>query len=360
MIALPSIAFRAFSGSAKGVTARCVGGRSILSVKCYQPRFATVAQIARRASISKITKSFKLLSDVQIKEWQKLADSAAGQPVFGQKAKLSAINVYVRLNVNRTMAGEALLLDAPGPVADIPEVECSAIWITPSRVLLSGIENPTGTYKLVVKMSSGQGNGVSSGWSKTVIITPGMDDDWGDARLTQLYNSKIGFMPSVGEKIFLEYYWLDPETGFVGETMRDKVICTSEEQAKEEGFEKRVQFAEDEFTSLRASVSSLDVELLGGIPFIAIECSYAILSYVMSVDLYLTENQEQFFSAYSMVFGRSTLESGLLPSIFSIYCSKEYRNDGNRQVMDMSHRAGNYQKQGEIFGSNLLMGYRLW
>lgn len=32
MIALPSIAFGGFSGAAKGVTARQVGGRSILSV----------------------------------------------------------------------------------------------------------------------------------------------------------------------------------------------------------------------------------------------------------------------------------------------------------------------------------------
>ena len=35
MIALPSIAFGGFSGSAKGVTARQVGGRSILSLKCF-------------------------------------------------------------------------------------------------------------------------------------------------------------------------------------------------------------------------------------------------------------------------------------------------------------------------------------
>ena len=33
MIALPSIAFGGFSGSANGVTARQAGGRSILSVK---------------------------------------------------------------------------------------------------------------------------------------------------------------------------------------------------------------------------------------------------------------------------------------------------------------------------------------
>jgi hypothetical protein len=48
-----------------------------------------------------------------------------------------------------------------------------------------------------------------------------MADDWGDAGLTQLYTEKIGFMPQVGEKVFIELYWLDPATGFVGETMQD-------------------------------------------------------------------------------------------------------------------------------------------
>ena len=44
MIALPSIAFGGFSVSAKGVTARQVGGRSILSVKCWPTGVATGTQ----------------------------------------------------------------------------------------------------------------------------------------------------------------------------------------------------------------------------------------------------------------------------------------------------------------------------
>lgn len=48
MIALPSIAFGRFSVSAKGVTARQVSGRSILSVKCWPTGEATGAQLVRR------------------------------------------------------------------------------------------------------------------------------------------------------------------------------------------------------------------------------------------------------------------------------------------------------------------------
>lgn len=49
MIALPSIAFEGFSGSAKGVTARRVGGRNILSVKSRPTGATANAQVVRRA-----------------------------------------------------------------------------------------------------------------------------------------------------------------------------------------------------------------------------------------------------------------------------------------------------------------------
>lgn len=149
MIALPSIAFGVFSGSAKGVTARFVCGRSILSVRCYPAGAASNAQVVQRASVSRITKSFKLLSDERLDGWRRLAESASGQSVFGQRAKLSAINLYVRLNSNRAMAGEPLLLDAPVSLGDVPPVSYGRLVITPSRIVFSGIEHQGLPYKAV-------------------------------------------------------------------------------------------------------------------------------------------------------------------------------------------------------------------
>ena len=113
MQALPSIAFGGFSGSAKGVTARQVAGRTILSVKSWPTGQTTNAQVARRTSMSKISKSWKLLSNDQMREWDRLAEHTSGQSAFGQKAEISGMNLYIRLNVNRAMAGEALLSSAP-------------------------------------------------------------------------------------------------------------------------------------------------------------------------------------------------------------------------------------------------------
>ena len=93
MIALPSFAFGGFSGSAKGVTARQVGGRSILFVRCWPTGVATGTQLVRRASLKKISKSWKDLSSDQMRDWDRLAEHATGQSVFGQAAKLSGLNL---------------------------------------------------------------------------------------------------------------------------------------------------------------------------------------------------------------------------------------------------------------------------
>ena len=122
MQALPSIAFGGFSGSAKGVTARQVDGRTILSVRSWPTGVATNAQVVRRASMAKITKSYQTLTDAQMQEWERLAQHASGASVFGQKAQLTGINMYVRLNANRAMAGEALIADAPASVGAVPNV----------------------------------------------------------------------------------------------------------------------------------------------------------------------------------------------------------------------------------------------
>ena len=137
MIALPSIAFGGFSGSAKGVTARQVGGRSILSLKCYPTGVATGAQLARRASLKKISKSWVALTNEQRQEWDRLAEHATGASSLGQKAELSGMNLYVRLNANRVMAGESVMADAPAAQVAVPNVVYGSVAVTSS--LMGGV-----------------------------------------------------------------------------------------------------------------------------------------------------------------------------------------------------------------------------
>lgn len=131
MIALPSIAFEGFSGSAKGVTARRVGGRNILSVKSRPTGPTTNAQVVRRASMAKISKSWKQLTSDQMRDWGRFAEHASGASVLGKKAEISGLNLYIRLNVNRAMAGEPLMTNAPLHTMAVPNVEYEQVVVPP-------------------------------------------------------------------------------------------------------------------------------------------------------------------------------------------------------------------------------------
>lgn len=192
---------------------------------------ATALQVVRRTSMSKITKSYKNLTDEQMLKWEQLATHTAGQSVLGQKAQLSGINLYVRLNANRAMAGEELLADAPLSVVAVPNIIYDAVYVTPTLVAFTGIKHESSPYKLVVKMSAPQSPGISSGWSKTVIIAEGVEDDWGNVDVTAFYLKTLGLSPVKGQKVFIETYWLDTSTGFTGQVLKDAVVVVGEDES---------------------------------------------------------------------------------------------------------------------------------
>ena len=351
MIALPSIAFGGFSGSAKGVSARQVGGRSILSVKSWPTGMTTSAQVARRASMSKITKSWKTLTPSQMLAWDHLAEHTSGQSVFGQAAQLSGLNLYVRLNVNRTMAGESIIRNAPEQLVALPNVSYSALWVTPKNIVIKGITHETG-YKLVVKMSAGQSAGVSNGWAKTVILSPGMEDDWGDADMTYLYFKAIGVKPVVGDKVFLEMYWLDPETGFVGQTTYDSKVCESEEDAAEEGYVKRNKITMADVKE-DSHVTECDVDFSTGAPVVSFDAVCLGHSNVASSYAYLEDDLPEDCVGTSMALGRGMGDGhcALAAQSYIIWLRNDRWDGAN---ICFAHRGGYYVKPTEVFGPGIL------
>ena len=351
MIVLPSIAFGGFSGSAKDVTARNVGGRSILSVRSWPTGPTTNAQVARRASISRITKSYQKLTADQMLAWERLAEHTSGQSVFGQKAELSGINLFVRLNVSRVMAGESILKDAPERVVALPTVSYSALWITPKTVVLKGIAHEPG-LKLVVKMTGGQSAGVSNGWSKAVVVTPGMEDDWGDANLTYLYFKTIGVKPSVGEKIFLEMYWLDPASGFVGSSVFDSKVVETEEDAEAEGYVKRNQITMADLKE-DSHVSECDVDFSTNAPVILFDTVCLGHSNVASSYAYPEDPlpEECVGTSMALARGRGNGNSALAAQSYIIWL----RNSSwDGPSICFAHRGGYYVQPTEVFGPGIL------
>ena len=105
MKALPSIAFNEFKGSAGDVTARVSKGRQVLSARSMHSSSKTPAQAVSRNRLAKISRSYKKLTDEQMKAWAVLAEKMKGISTFGQAAELTPHNAFVRINSNRAMVG---------------------------------------------------------------------------------------------------------------------------------------------------------------------------------------------------------------------------------------------------------------
>ena len=266
MIAKPSIAFNDFAGTAKDVTARNVHGRNILSSRAQHSKIVTPAQAVSRNRLSKISRTFRQLSDSQINQWEVLAGHMKGISTFGKAAELTAHNAFIRINTNLQMVGEPMLEDAPAYINDVPEVLYEDLWISPEMIVFTGLEQPSENHVLVFKMTSALSPGVSSGWGQTVIITPGMAPDWGDADMTALYTSVMGVAPEAGKKYFCEFYWLDKKTGFTGESMAISAVCKEGSTAYNTEYVPRIQFKNDSkiVEQNNGEMEEMDFELLPG------------------------------------------------------------------------------------------------
>ena len=349
MIVLPSIAFGGFSGSTKGVTARQVGGRSILSLKCYPTGVATGAQLVRRASLKKISKSWVTLTNEQRQEWDRLAEHATGASSLGQKAELSGLNLYVRLNANRVMAGEAIMANAPAGQVAVPNVEYSTVGVTPQLVVFGGIKHESAPYKMVVKMSGSQSSGISNGWSKTVIISYEVEEDWGEADVTRLYLKTIGVEPTPGQKVFIEAYWLDTSTGFAGQVYKDSVIVTGESS-----YTPRKRVTMDRLLpDHEQHVSSIDVDFSSGAPVIQFDVMCEGHSNVASSEAYLDQDLPEELRGTSWALGRGNGADGKLVAqsyVMWLYGARY----GDPAYITFAHRGGYYVKPTEVFGPGIL------
>ena len=343
MKALPSIAFNEFRGSAGDVTARVSQGRQVLSARTVPAKGKTPAQAVSRNRLSKISRSYKKLSDGQMKDWAVLAEKMKGISTFGQAAELTPHNAFVRINTNLQMVGEPMLEDAPAYINDVPEVLYEDLWISPEMIVFTGLEQPSENHVLVFKMTSALSPGVSSGWGQTVIITPGMAPDWGDADVTALYTSVMGVAPEAGKKYFCEFYWLDKKTGFTGESMAISAVCKESSTAYQTEYVPRARFTQNDVTE-DSPGEGLDFELSPGSAI----CSADAILYgdqgVACTTFTLKKAPKNFIEGKAMVLARGTAENDYSPQTFLIETLKWI---GNYEIQ-FKARSGNYEKPSEV------------
>ena len=350
MKALPSIAFNEFRGSAGDVTARVSQGRQVLSARTVPAKGKTPAQAVSRNRLSKISRSYKKLSDSQMKAWAALAEKMKGISTFGQAAELTPHNAFVRINSNLQMVGEPMLEDAPAYINDVPEVLYEDLWISPDMIVFTGLEQPSESHVLVFKMTPALSPGVSSGWGQTVIITPGMSPDWGDADMTALYTSVMGVAPEAGKKYFCEFYWLDKKTGFTGESMVISAVCKEGSTAYNTEYSPRARVTMNEVAESQG-FEKLDFELSHGSTILSVDAMYSNNTGVSSGEFILKKPIENLPDLSSWALGRCSNpehEWMTRPCLFAIWI-QTWRGETEGTF---AHRGGQYENEYvEVFGS---------
>jgi hypothetical protein len=235
------------------------------------------------------------------------------------------------------------LEEAPEYIDDVPEVLYDDLWISPVMIVFTGLEVPSDTYRLVVKMSPAQSPGTSSGWSKTVIVAPGIVDDWGEANITKLFTETIGVAPQAGMKYYLECWWLDTETGFTGESMWISAICKEGSTAYNEPYVSRARITQDDVAE-DSSGEGLDFELSPGSAI----CSADAILYgdnnVASTTFVLKKAPKNFIEGKAMILARGTAEGDYSPQTFLIELL-EWIGD---YEISFKHRGGHYVKPSEV------------
>ena len=346
MKALPSIAFNDFSGSAKDVTARSTSGGTILSVRSYPSKVYSPNQKIQRNNLSKISRAYKQLTDSQMKSWEGLAKHLKATSYLGSSAEMTAHNAFVRININRSLAGEHLLKDAPSHIGLIPDVAYSSVVMTPQLIMFSGIKHESAPYKLVVKMSASQSAGISNGWSKTVLLASDIEDDWGEADVTRLYLKAIGVEPVPGQKVFIEAYWMNTQTGIGGQVFKDSVLVTGESS-----YQQRMRVTEANLDPAQEqSVSAIDVDYSTNAPVVNFNAVCLGYSNVAASKAYLEENLPSELLGISYALGRGMGEDGSIhPQSYEIQST----NFSRKTSINFNHRGGAYIKPTEVFGPGI-------
>ena len=348
MIAKPSIAFNDFSGTAKDVTARSVNGRNVLSVRAQQSKIVTPAQAVSRNKLSKISRAYKQLSDSQMTAWGTLASHLKGISTFGSPAELTPHNAFVRINSNRAMVGMPLLTEAPVYKSDVPEVQYEDLWISPDAIVFTGLEVPSESYRLVVKMSPAQSPGTTNGWSKTVVVAPGIVPDWGDADVTKLYTETICVTPEAGKKYYLECWWLDTETGFTGESMWVSAVCKTGSTAYNTEYVPRVRLT-DENIEYNEGVSDLDMEFSPGSAICSIKARLNGHSNVASSKFTTKRFPEKIITGTGYMLARCTEENDYLPQSYEIQI---YEDKWDKELrVSFMHRGCSYEIPADAIGN---------
>lgn len=232
-----TIAVEEVNGSAGAVTGARSKGRKYLKMKPIPSNPRTEKQQDVRASFSTNSRDFKALPFGDAMKWNEAATSTYGRSIFGEKAGMSGINLFQRVNQNIAIAGGTTVSTPPTqdttafPVLNILGLDSYNLEAYPTgstfnwAIVADEFTLPSNVAMIIRTTPIIIGNKVNVR-SRLYILT-------NDVKIDQILASAAGneykkdvsvvyfgpayadreIVPGVGKRIAIEVYFSDKTTG---------------------------------------------------------------------------------------------------------------------------------------------------
>ena len=209
----PSIAFDRMSGSAKGVTASSNKGAIFIRTRGTGSKKRTADQATIKSIFRLLTQSWKNLTQPQIVQWNNAAKSQSGRRVLGQRAQLTGSNLYLRLNFWVVRCG-GQPLTTPPELSGVEQPAAAMAAISSSSFILRLNQPPQQPgLKLVLMATAPQTVGTITGVGRGSTFCDPLNPVAQAINLMPSYTSKFGTLNESKPKVFLRYFYVNPNTG---------------------------------------------------------------------------------------------------------------------------------------------------
>lgn len=215
------------SGSLAGNTAsrNASGAYMRKRVKPTNPK--TPAQSAVRSSFTNASQAWRGLTDDQRLGWAGLAKNFSARNSLGQALRYTGSQLFNKLNLNLSAAGQAQIEDAPtlAGVVNLSSFSVTTVAATPSLKAVFAPALPAG-QKLIIYATPNMSAGINNANKEFRQVTVLGSTDTSPKEIFSAWSAVFGGTLTIGSKIFLKAKPVDSATGQAGQEVTASIIVS--------------------------------------------------------------------------------------------------------------------------------------
>ena len=188
----------------------------------------TIAQVQARSLLTSYSQSWRSLTQNQRDAWRSVVDQWSRTDVFGDVVNPSGSSLYIRLNINISLAGGAAISTPPTPtgaaalsdlsVAADESSNTVAVTFDPAAV-------PAG-HALYIEATPNLSPGISNANSRFRYVATGAAAATSPIAIGTEYLAKFGALVE-GQKLFIRAKFINATTGEVSQSLVASTIVVA-------------------------------------------------------------------------------------------------------------------------------------